>query len=576
MARAGLSNNRKRKIRQLLGEGADAFWRSDYPHAERCATQVLAMDPENADALNILALIIARLGDRNSAIALLQKAHALHPRHAQTLQNLASMYVDAREYVQAAEYFRLYTEAMPEDARGWCALSGASFEAKDLRTAEMAARKALELDPDQAEAMINLANVKREMMQTEGVLELMDRAVALEPENANARFNYGLALVEQGRMQEGEAQLRACLRLDPKHAPAWRILIDANMPKEYNDDVRTMERLHAEGGLDDDNRSMLAFALGKVWEKLKDYDKAFAFYEEGNRLHRKSFDYNVEDDARDVEEICSFFTKEFFAEHEGFGFEDETPVFVVGMPRSGSTLVEQILSSHPEVSGAGESGLFRNVLTSRLSDGSGRMNLSRLAAMDADGVRWIGETYVRVMREVFPDSPRITDKALPNLWLIGAMHLALPKARIIHCRRNPMDNCLSIYANRFVGYLFRFAYDQQELGQHYLLYQRMMQHWRQTLSPEIFYEISYEELVADPESEVRRLLEFCGLDWHEDCLAFHKARRQVRTTSVAQVRQPIYRSSVERWRRFEAHLGPLCRVLGVDVDDESEEKTKVA
>ncbi|MDX8401542.1 MAG: sulfotransferase, partial [Mariprofundaceae bacterium] len=185
----------------------------------------------------------------------------------------------------------------------------------------------------------------------------------------------------------------------------------------------------------------------------------------------------------------------------------------------------------------------------------------RIAALPADALRGIGERYASMMRARFPEARRIVDKALPNLWLVGAIHLCLPKARIVHCRRDPMDNCFSIYANRFVGYLFRYAYDQRELGEHYRLYQRMMAHWREVLPRDRFYEIDYERLVADPEEEVGRLLDFCGLPWSDACLRFHESRRAVRTTSVAQVRRPIYRSSVARWKPFATHLEPLRLAL---------------
>ncbi len=559
--RRKLSNNKRRKLEMLRHEAVLAWERGDFPAAEAAASAMLEIDAGNPDARNVLALIAWRLNDRATAALLLEQALAAHSDHPDTLRNLAGLRVEQNRLQEAAQLYAGYVRVCPQDAAGWNALAGVCIELHNHADAMAAARKALELDASSAEARMHLAIGRREM--NEPWRELMEEAVALAPENADFRFNLGLALLEEGDRAAAEAQLREAVRLRPEHAPAWRMLMDAAPPDEENDDVRAMEALFADGGLEDDARAMLAFALGKARERLKDYDRAFFYYETGNRLHRKSFDYDLEDDARDLEDLIRLFDEDFLAARAADGMPDEAPVFVVGMPRSGSTLIEQILASHPEVEGVGESGLFRNLLTARIG-GGGRLDLSRLRDLPAEELRAIGEEYMGVMRGRFPDAVRIVDKALPNLWLIGAIRLCLPGARIVHCRRDPMDNCFSIYANRFVGVLFRYAYDQRELGGHYRLYQRMMAHWRRVLPAGRFYEIEYERLVEAPEREVRALLDFCGLPWSEACLRFHESRRMVRTTSVAQVRRPIYRSSVARWKPFAAHLEPLRQVLEGD------------
>ncbi len=571
---ARLSNNKKRKIRQWLAEAGEALQSGRLPEAEQAAMRVLEIVPDQPDALNVLALIMHRLGQPATGIPLLEKALASHPDHPDTLRNLASLHAVTGNSRRALQLFQRYTELVPDDAQGWTALAGAHISLQDYAGARMAAERAVALDPDHGEALMNLAIVRRETHHPGGWEPLMAKAVACNPDHPDIRFNYGLALVEAGRMLEAAEHLRAAIRLRPDFADAWRMLVDADPPKEYNDEVRRMEALFSRPGLGDDERSTLGFALGKVWERLGDYDRAFEYYRQGNELHRKRLVYDIRDDERDLEEIVRTFTPELFATRAEDGCPDETPVFVVGMPRSGSTLIEQILSSHPEVEGVGESALFRNLVGLTVGTEDGRMDIRGLAALEAARLRELGASYVREMRKLYPEARRIVDKALPNLWMIGAIHLALPKARIIHCRRDPMDNCFSIYANRFVGVLFKFGYDLRELGEHYRLYQRMMAHWRATLSPDRFLEVDYERLVEDPERVVRRMLAFCGLEWHEDCLHFYRSRRTVRTTSVAQVRRPIYRDSVARWRRFERHLGPLKEALGAN--DESDRKTKVA
>lgn len=309
---------------------------------------------------------------------------------------------------------------------------------------------------------------------------------------------------------------------------------------------------------------MLHFSLGKVRDDLGEYTRAFEHYLEANRLKRAGIEYDEARQARFFRDFIRYCNAEFLRAHAGTGAASELPVFIVGMSRSGTTLVEQILGSHPEVHGAGELHFLRRCLRVELGPTDSDDELpARLASLDAAGLRRVGERYAAALAELAPAARRITDKLPGNMALVGLIHLTLPRARIIHCVREPLDTCVSCFSKLFTtGHAF--SYDLRELGRFYRLYQELMHHWQTVLPLGRMLEVRYEDVVADMEGQARRLLEFCGLPWNAACLRFHENRRTVRTASLAQVRQPIYSGSVGRWRRYEKYLAPLQEALAGD------------
>jgi hypothetical protein len=261
-----------------------------------------------------------------------------------------------------------------------------------------------------------------------------------------------------------------------------------------------------------------------------------------------------------MEAVARVFTPALLAGAVADDESSDLPVFVIGMPRSGTTLVEQILASHPDIHGAGELGTMGRLAAAIKPPGFP----AAVCGLDAADRAAIGRRYLDRVRPLAAGRSRVVDKMPGNFVFAGLIRLALPRARIIHCRRDPVDTCLSCYQRLFLGEQ-GFTYDLGELGRFYRSYLRLMAHWRQMMPPDRFIEVDYEEVVDDVEGQARRLIDFCGLEWNESCLEFHRNERQVRTASVNQVRQPIYRGSVGRWRRHEAHLGPLLAALGTAV-----------
>jgi hypothetical protein len=299
--------------------------------------------------------------------------------------------------------------------------------------------------------------------------------------------------------------------------------------------------------------------LGKALADSGDYTEAFRYFLEGNRLKRATFAFKIARSAKTFRQIQERFSHRFFASRKDFGCPDKTPIFILGMPRSGSTLIEQIVASHPDVYGAGELLFVREVMLANMPANHISMIAQSALCLDSDRAAEIGSRYIERVREIEPDSRFITDKMPENFLLIGIIRLLLPNAKIIHSVRSPEDTCLSIFRAKFTGE-HNYAYDLTELGQYYRLYSEMMSHWH-GLFPGYIYDMHYEKLIENQEEESRKLLEFCGLPWSEQCLDFHNSSRTVQTSSSAQVRRPMYQSSVAGWKRYEQQLQSLLAVL---------------
>ncbi|MGH6662816.1 MAG: sulfotransferase, partial [Rhodospirillales bacterium] len=420
-------------------------------------------------------------------------------------------------------------------------------------------RRALGRRPGNLPLLVNLGNALKELGRVAEARRAYRAALALEPRSAAALSNLAQLEAESGDHAAARKLYKRVLALDPEDAEAWH---DYSLIKTYESgdpDLAAMQSLRARPGLAAGKAMFLDFALGKALQDAGDVDAAFQRFASGNRLKRASLRYDVAGDEALVERIVATFDKAFLAAHAGAGAMDERPVFIVGMPRSGTSLVEQILSSHSRVLGAGEVNHFRDAVVDILGDG-GRGFPEAVRDLAARDFRRLGEAYLERLALGAGKAARITDKMPRNFFFLGFIRLALPKARIVHCVRDPVDTCLSCYQIHFAAGQ-EFTYDLGDLGRYYRLYARLMDHWRAAL-PGRFLELGYEELVARPEPAMRRLLEFCGLVWEDACRDFHLSRRPVHTASAHQVHRPIYRTAVRRWKRYEKHLGPLLEALG--------------
>jgi tetratricopeptide (TPR) repeat protein len=393
-------------------------------------------------------------------------------------------------------------------------------------------------------------------------ISCIDRAIDLSPDNAEFHSFRGVLLKSMGRLDEARAEIRKALEINPEFFPAYSNLNDLETFEADHDLVAKMQEILAEADNPEAERYIpLYFTLAKALEDAGDYPEALRIYEVGSRLRRAQLKYDEADTANFFALIKQTFTPDVFANRPWVGNPSETPVFIVGMPRSGSTLVEQILSSHPQAFGAGEVKILNRVL------GVLRDRLPSIPKYPGmvgalEPAHWMEITngYLTDLRRDSDGAARVTDKLLTNFFFVGLINLMYPRAKIVHTRRNPVDSCLSTYTKLFKDDM-PHSYDFGELGRYYLMYEDLMAHWEKVLPPGVMLTIDYESVIDDLGSNARALVDHVGLEWDDACLDFHKSTRAVKTASVVQVRQPVYKTSVERWRKYGDGLQPLLEAL---------------
>ncbi len=433
----------------------------------------------------------------------------------------------------------------------------------DTESAARHIHRASELAPGEARYFMDLGNCLRRLDRYDESLAAYRRGVELAPDDVKAHVSLATVYTDLGRFEEARASYRRAIELRPACGPAHYGLAFNKRYTPDDPDIPLMEEALLGDDLTDKERSGLHFALGRAYDDTGEPDKAFPHFAAGNRIKRAEFPFDLDEERANAQRLIAAFTPDVFDRYVGAGDPSELPVFIVGMPRSGTTLVEQILDSHPQVHGAGElNDLWRVVARIGPWLPPGRQLPEAVGEVRAEGWREAGRAYVETVGAYQADALRIVDKMPFNYTMLGLIRLMLPRARIIHCIRDPMDTCLSCYTTSFAndrGY----TYDLTELGTTYAIYRALMDHWRHVL-PGGFLDVSYERMTEDPESGARRLVDYLGLEWSDRCLAFHENRRPVSTASHTQVRRPAYRSSVGRWRRYEAHLGELAAALDKD------------
>ncbi len=391
-------------------------------------------------------------------------------------------------------------------------------------------------------------------------LASLDAALAIEAGMADALRQRGQVLFALGRTEEARASLERALGADPRDAAAYRLL---GAVKRFSADdpfLATMERLlEAPDTLATEAQTDLHFALAKAYGDIGQPMRMFQHLVRGNALKRKQIDYDEAAVLSVLARISETFTPDLMRRMAENGDPSAQPIFIVGMPRSGTTLVEQILAAHPAVQAGGERQDFAMALAATVPGNYPEI----VPAMAPGRLAALGAAYLSRIADALPAAERFTDKLPSNYIFAGLIHLALPNARIIHTKRDPLDTCLSCFSILFAGQQ-KFAYDLGELGRYFRAYEALMAHWCSVLPAEVMLDVQYEDMVADTERLARRIVAHCGLPWDDACLRFHEVQRPVLTASAAQVRQPIYRNSVGRSRAYEQELGPLIEALGIE------------
>ena len=506
----------------------------------------LEVCPGHPLLLQGLGVVQIHLGELEAAIGSFRQATAATPRDA-TLQNyLGLALAQSGRHGEAADAFGAAAALQPDAFEVVLNLAQACRKAGRFAAAATAFGTVLARRPDFVPALMGLGDVHSVLGRHEDAMRHYQRAAAIAPASAGAHFGIGSVLQQLGRFDEARAAFERALALAPAEPAVHRAL--AELAPFRDGDPRLAPMLALETApLSESQMVELHFALAKAFDDLKQYETAFGHMANGNALWRRLIRYDEAGVMAYLREVEAAYPAARLREAEGFA--SQLPVFVIGMPRSGSSLVEQILSSHPQVFGAGELTVVQELIDQTAS-------LAR-----PEEFTLLGERYVAQVQTLAPAAVRIVDKLPANFRHAGLIHMALPKARLIHVRRDAMDTCFSCYSKLFLNGL-NYTSDLGELGRYHRAYQRLMAHWRAVLPPDVLLEVDYEKLVANLEVEARRIVAFCGLAWDERCLRFHETARPVRTLSGMQVRQPLFSTSIGRWRPYAAWLEPLREALG--------------
>jgi tetratricopeptide (TPR) repeat protein len=510
----------------LIEQGVHLHRARRFREAEYVYQAVLRENPQHPDALNLMGVLAIEAGRNTVALDYLRKAVKLSPKQAIYRNNLGNALIIASHCEEALPHLRRAVALDPGYAEAWCNIGKAWRLIGDMVQAEKHFRRTLSLSPGFLRAQTGLAELDTEMGRFEEAGTAFKRILALDPRNVEALC--GLAMVR--KFEVG----------DPV--------------------IGQFETLMRDVQLRDDERAPLHHAFAKICNDLGCYDEAVTHFTRGKELKKLKFHTELHHATYAAQR--ALFTPAFFLERKNFGSEDARPVFVVGLPRSGTTLTEQILASHSAIEGLGELPDMRRIAHG-LGYGSADPEVftKRIAKLTKREAHELAQNYCKAYARAPKDAQRLVDKSPHNYELLGLITLLFPKTHIIHCRRDPLDNGVAIYMQNFSeshGYNKDFA----TLGAYCREYQGLMAHWQDVL-PLPIHTIDYEATVAQFDDTARALISFVGLPWDENCLKFFESERQVRTPSRWQVRQPIYSSSVNRWKRYEKYLGPLKAGLGI-------------
>lgn len=483
-----------------------------------------------------------------------------HPDNVSAMRLWARLGTRQQRYQDAEVLLKRAIEVAPDFNQAWTDLVSVQYEQQKHDEAAESAKRLIRLDPRVPNGYLLLASARASAGHHDDALGAFDEALAINPKHVGALCGKGNVCRTIGDQAGAIAAFRSSIEANPLHAEAYWNLANLKTFRFEDSEVDDMLALVGDERIPPDGQVQLNNALGLEFEGRREYDRAFEHIDRGNRLRRESEFYDRVENEEMVDNSVEVFTSQFFDDNADRGDPDPAPIFIVGLPRSGSTLIEQILSSHSMVDGTHElRDLGATVRSDRITGSFNPRYPKNLENIDDGGCRRLGGEYIQRTRRYRGDRPFFTDKNPNNYVHAGLIHLILPNAKIIDARRHPLDSCLGSYKQLFAQGQ-PFSYDLVELGEYYLQYQRLMDHWQDVLPGRVL-DVQYEEVVADLEGQVRRILAYCELPWEDGCLRFHETERAVKSASSEQVRQPIYSTSVNTWRHYETHLDPLIEVL---------------
>ncbi|MDA0679314.1 MAG: sulfotransferase [Proteobacteria bacterium] len=506
------------------------------------------------------ALEHERSGDPQSAEMIYREVLKKDPDHTEAARLLAGIAAANKRFRDAEVFLKRVVELAPDHTRAWVDLANVQRELDKFNDAIESASEVLRLSPASAESHMVYAAAIGMAGDHEGAIAAYLKALEIAPKRAVVFCGMAHHQKTIGQQEEAIASYRKAIAVKPDHAEAYWSLANLKTFHFTDREVDAMQDLLNSEQLPDESRAQIHNALGLEYENREDYKQAFENFDRCNHVRRQAEVYDPVETESITERLIEIFDADFLGRNAGEADSSITPILVVGLPRSGSTLIEQILASHSQVDGTHELGdLSRAVQTVRRKTRRHSHFPEALSDLSTDDWHAIGKEYLQRTEIFRGNSPFFVDKNPNNFIYAGVLKLALPNCKIINAKRHPLDSCLGSFKQLFASGQ-PFTYDMTELGEYYLQYARLMDHWHKVL-PGFVLDVQYEHVVADLESQVRRILEYCGLPFEEQCLRFHETERAVKTASSEQVRRPIYSSSVNLWRNYEAHLDELVHIL---------------
>ncbi len=547
---------KRQHTRMKLGQVLLALGRVD--EARELQGEIMESSQDNKD--------IAKAGELEKeekfgeAEKLYRQILTRHPDNVSAMRLWAALGIKQKRHAEAEVLLQQAVEVAPGFGRAWIDLYTVQIEQEKFDEAIESAKKYIKLEPRLATGHILLASATAATGRHHDAVELYDHALEIAPDHVGALCGKGNVCRTIGDHDGSVAAFRRSIKANPLHAEAYWSLANLKTFRFEDSEVDDMLALVGNERIPPEGQVQLNNALGLEFDGRKEYDRAFEFIDNGNKLRREQEFHDRVENEEKIDNSIEIFTQQFLEDNAGHGDPEPAPIFIVGLPRSGSTLIEQILSSHSRVDGTHElRDLDVTIRSIGNIGGPGTRYPKTVANIDEDEFKRLGNMYLERTRRFRGEGAFFTDKNPNNFAHVGLLDLILPNAKIINARRHPLDSCFGSYKQLFAKGQ-PFTYDLSEVGDYYLNYQRLMDHWHDVLPGKVL-DVHYEEVVADLEGQVRRILEYCGLGWEESCLNFHESSRSVKTASSEQVRQPIYSSSVNSWRHYEQHLDPLIEML---------------